>query len=150
MSIDLSSSSKKKHHDDILNKFGLDVNITLVGSGGFGCVYKVDVSENCYAIKAVDFVEDNQISEKPTRSEVVIEAMRDFKHERLLNIMERFEVDYTLYMVSNFCKYETLEQIGGYMQLDEYHCLLILNQLLEGLEYLHSQKLIHRFVFLLT
>lgn len=77
------------------------------------------------------------------RQEIILQSK--LIHKNILKLYEYFEDNENMYIILEYCShgnlYSLLEKKG---MLSEQEAFEYFYQILEGLEYLHSQKIIHR------
>ncbi|MCY7276039.1 MAG: serine/threonine-protein kinase [Phormidesmis sp. CAN_BIN44] len=66
-------------------------------------------------------------------------------HERIPQILDYFEEDQEFYLVQQYIEGKTLrEELGGQPPWDESQAILFLQEMLQIVEFVHSQQIIHR------
>ncbi|CAH0553539.1 unnamed protein product [Brassicogethes aeneus] len=117
----------------------------LLGKGGFASVYKarclktgIDV-----AIKMIDkkLMHDHKMDER-VKTEVFIHSR--LKHPSILELYNYFEDINYVYLVLELCQNGELQQYVKKKNLAENEVSTIMQQVVEGLKYLHSHNILHR------
>ncbi len=117
-----------------------------IGEGGMGVVYKAEheTLEQLVALKALpSALSSNTEMRKRFVSEAKIQAK--LSHPNVVNLLNFFEHDDSLYLVMEFVEGETVESMikrNGPIPLDK--CKSIFKQVLDGIGYAHSKGIIHR------
>ncbi|XP_072912721.1 interferon-induced, double-stranded RNA-activated protein kinase-like isoform X2 [Hemitrygon akajei] len=118
-------------------------NKGIIGEGGFGCVYKAkhSVDETFYAIKEIPTRDES------TRREAVVLA--NMEHPNIVRYHTSWfeERDNKTYLYIQMKLYEKSLNVWiqeSYQQQRTEVSLSIMRQLLDGVEYIHREKLIHR------
>lgn len=121
--------------------------ISIIGRGSFAMVYsvrKIDTNEE-FAVKVFNkkYLNENLNEKKSVLNEIKI--MRNIDHPRLLKFIELYEGENHIYLVMQLCKGDNLlnHLIKNGFQ-PEKKALNLLLQLLEGIIYMHSNKIMHR------
>ncbi|XP_059838172.1 interferon-induced, double-stranded RNA-activated protein kinase-like isoform X2 [Hypanus sabinus] len=114
-----------------------------IGEGGFGCVYKAkhSVDETYYAIKEIPTRDES------TRREAVVLA--NMEHPNIVRYHTSWfeERDNKTYLYIQMKLYEKNLNVWiqeNFQQQRTEDSLSIMRQLLDGVEYIHREKLIHR------
>lgn len=125
------------------------IDPTPLGKGQYGCAYKAVCKENKkpVAIKSISKAflmrghnNDDQIER--LRSEIAI--MRDLRHKNLVQLYDVFENVDTLFLVMELCPGgELFDRITDKSRYSERDAAFVLRQILEGLAFMHSQKIAH-------
>ncbi|KFU94859.1 Interferon-induced, double-stranded RNA-activated protein kinase, partial [Chaetura pelagica] len=150
-----TSSSEETEILHTMNKTFLDSfrDIKLIGKGGFGEVFKATakIDEITYAVKRVPF------TDKVKRE---VKQLARLKHENIVQYHWSWEEDYHttsqdsknktekfLFITMELCEKGTLEDwIENNKQAQNYHEMAQdkFLQILKGVNYIHSEGLIHR------
>lgn len=117
-----------------------------LGRGGFATVYRVlnESTNESYALKATS----RQLLVKPKvlqkhRSEVAIQ--RSLNHPYIVKLYDFFEDSSNTYMVLEICPGGSVRDLVKRKgRLNEYETTKILRNVIEGLCYLHDNRIIHR------
>lgn len=114
----------------------------LLGEGGFGVCYElVDLDGNKFAGKFVSKNTDENV--KVADAERRIQGA--LKHRNVVNLIEVIQNRHWACFVMELCSRESLfELCFGNSQVDECEVRFFMQQLLSGLKYVHSRKIIHR------
>jgi NIMA (never in mitosis gene a)-related kinase len=122
-----------------------------LGTGSFGSVYIVKRKENqkIYAMKRVKLINLGEKEKQNSFNEVRLLA--SFSHPNIIGYKEAFfdEKSSTLNIVMEYADDGDLsskikDNIKKHLQFDENTIWSILIQILEGLNYLHKSRIIHR------
>ncbi|ELP85284.1 calcium/calmodulin-dependent protein kinase type 1G, putative [Entamoeba invadens IP1] len=118
----------------------------LIGKGSFARVREVTdkATNKKYAMKIIDRNNTSVVSdEKQIFNE--FEILRKMSHKNVIGLYDVFLTPSTLYIVFELVDggdlFHLLEQKGC---LNEMECRLVMQQLLQGLQYLHHNHVIHR------
>ncbi|XP_075452604.1 interferon-induced, double-stranded RNA-activated protein kinase-like isoform X3 [Ascaphus truei] len=137
-----------QHFDDITN----------LALGGFGTVFKARkiLDKKYYVVK--------KVKQKGTKSIAEVQALAHFEHTNIVRYYHSWTgLDYysetdsstfsdkngvkeeCLFIQMEYCPFGTLRSwIDKIENVDKKKCLEIFRQIIEGLVYIHDQKLIHR------
>lgn len=121
--------------------------LDLVGKGGFACVYRAKSKHNGQevAIKMIDkkFMQAAGMVAR-VRNEVEIHSR--LKHPAVLELYNYFEDANYVYLVVEMCHNGELNRYlkSTQTRLTETEARRIFRQVVEGLLYLHSHKILHR------
>ena len=133
--------------EEILSKYDI---IQEMGRGAFSTVYKIKskLDNTIYCLKKIN------IKKTPDRKNE-INILKKLNHQNLVKYISSYEDEEGIYIIMEFCIYGDLYSLlhmvkkkKVYVNEDiiwdiSYQCLL-------GLEYLHSQQIIHRDIKLLN
>lgn len=121
-----------------------------LGDGAFGEVWQVHTIGNAmeeFAVKIFDLqkVDDEEKMELTKEIETEVMFLQNMSHETIIRFVDYFQMDTILYIV-------TEEVLGGELMDDmlrigcypESHSRLLMINLLEGLAYMESQRIVHR------
>ena len=115
-----------------------------VGEGSFGKVYK-GRRKYCGQVVALKFIPKGGRSQKDLailRQE--IEILRNLRHENIVLMLDYFETDEQMVVVTEFAQGELFEVLEDDKALPEDEVRSIARQLVHALHYLHSNRVIHR------
>jgi serine/threonine protein kinase len=119
--------------------------MNCIGRGNFGDVYKAyDLKENkVIAIKAINLEQSED--EIPILLEE-INLLRNLKHKNITNWYNTFLIDVTMCIAMEFCSEGSCADLLKYNRtgFKENIVSYIIKGVLEGLNYLHRSKIIHR------
>ena len=118
--------------------------LTVVGEGSFGKVYK---GRRRYSgqIVALKFIPKGGRSEKDNAAlRQEIEILRSLRHENIVLMLDYFETDSEMCVVTEFAQGELFEVLESDRCLPEREVRSIARQLVRALHYLHSHRVIHR------
>ena len=118
----------------------------FLGKGGFATVHKATCLSTLqiYAAKAIS---KSLLLKNRTRQKVMSEIRihRSLNHENVVQFYSFFEDDDFLYILLEICQNQTLSDlVRRRKRLLELEVQSILLQILSGLKYLHSHRVIHR------
>ena len=118
----------------------------IIGKGSFGEVYLTQKGDNqkLLATKCLDLRELNKDLQKYLKNEIVI--MRKLKHQNIIQLIEVFHSKNHFYVIMEYCNGGTLsdclKRYGKPFSIEIIQYLM--RQIIEGLKYIHSKKIIHR------
>ncbi|EKE39534.1 protein kinase, putative [Entamoeba nuttalli P19] len=119
--------------------------IKRLGDGQYSKVYKA-IIKSTNSIVALKIL--NQTRERFTLDEISrreLEIMKKIQHENVVSFRECFETKQNTIFEVDFCEGADLfSRIITTGKMDEHEGAFIFMQLLEGMNYLHSQHIIHR------
>ncbi|XP_052704817.1 serine/threonine-protein kinase 10-like isoform X3 [Crassostrea angulata] len=115
-----------------------------LGDGAFGKVYKAQNKENSSlaALKQVEIKSEEDIED----FSVEIDILAECRHENIVGLFEAFVFDGKLLMYIEFCEGGAIDSIMVDLEksLTENQIRYVCNKMCRGLEFLHSNKVIHR------
>jgi polo-like kinase 4 len=123
----------------------------LLGKGGFACVYRARhrISGENVALKviaksiaaAVGGPDANSISR--VKNEILIHSQ--LRHSNIVRFMGCFEDDHNVYMILELCNYGNMFQfLRRNGPLSESIAVVVIQQLILALEYIHEHGVVHR------
>eukprot|EP01029_Cantina_marsupialis_P019834 TRINITY_DN4613_c0_g1_i2.p1 TRINITY_DN4613_c0_g1~~TRINITY_DN4613_c0_g1_i2.p1 ORF type:complete len:356 (-),score=95.88 TRINITY_DN4613_c0_g1_i2:251-1318(-) len=127
------------------------VNLKPIGRGSYGLVCSADdlISNKKVAIKKIGNVFTDLIDAKRILREIML--LRHFeKHDNIVGITDLFTLPYgstnfeDLYIVTELFECDLDRIIASKQALTESHWQFFLYQVLRGLKYIHSAKVLHR------
>ena len=124
-------------------------NSKVLGEGAFG---KVISGENTYnkekvAVKILEkaMIIENDDEDDFIRVQQEISILKKLKHKNVVQLYEIINTEKNLYLVTELCeKGELYDQVLLKKRLDEMEACKYLQDIIDGLEYLHSQDIVHR------
>lgn len=126
------SQTTKECHDITIHNY---VKLNLLGEGTYGKVYK------CRDIKTKEYVAIKHIKKfdmDTTFREVSI--LQELTHENIIKLHKSLIIQDEFYIVLDF-----MENPLNNIDIDDYNIIRnIIKQLINGLKYLHDNKIIHR------
>jgi fused-like protein len=118
--------------------------IELVGEGSFGRVYKGRRKYTGQTV-AMKFIMKQGKTDKDIHSlRQEIEILRKLKHENIIEMLDSFENAREFCVVTEFAQGELFEILEDDKCLPEEQVQAIAKQLVKALDYLHSNRIIHR------
>ncbi|KAK9820795.1 hypothetical protein WJX74_004813 [Apatococcus lobatus] len=118
--------------------------IDLIGEGSFGKVYK-GRRKFTGQITAMKFIMKHGKSEKDIRNlRQEIEILRRLRHENIIQMLDSFETKTDFCVVTELGHGELFEILEDDRDLPEEVVQGIAKQLVRALDYLHSNRIIHR------
>ncbi|KAL4452973.1 hypothetical protein ABPG73_012917 [Tetrahymena malaccensis] len=115
-----------------------------IGEGSFGKVFK-GRRKNTGQILALKFISKRNKSEKDLANlRQEIEILRRLKHENIILLLDAFETPHEFCVVTEFAQGELFEILEDDRSLPESEVRKIAQQLILALDYLHSNRIIHR------
>ena len=115
-----------------------------VGEGSFGKVYK-GRRKYCGQVVALKFIPKGGRSQKELKVlRQEIEILRTLQHENIVLMLDYFETDDQMCVVTEFAQGELFEVLEDDRSLPEDEVRSIARQLVHALHYLHSHRIIHR------
>jgi len=118
----------------------------LLGKGGFAKCYKFKHSTSKH-VCAGKCVEKASLQKERARLKLLseIKIHRSLAHKNIVRFEHFFEDRNHVYILLEYCNNQTLmELVKRKRRLSEYHTKVIMTQVLQGVEYLHSVNVIHR------
>ncbi|XP_009958378.1 PREDICTED: serine/threonine-protein kinase 36, partial [Leptosomus discolor] len=118
--------------------------LEMIGEGSFGRVYKGRRKYSAQVV-ALKFIPKVGRSEKELKNlQQEIEIMRGLHHPNIIQMLDSFETDKEVVVVTDYAEgelFQTLEDDGS---LPEDQVQAIAAQLVSALYYLHSHRILHR------
>jgi ligand-binding sensor domain-containing protein/tRNA A-37 threonylcarbamoyl transferase component Bud32 len=118
-----------------------------IGSGGMGTIHKaIDIITN-KKIVALKILNDNYCQDKTNRLRFKKEAqfIEQFTHPHIVKVFERGEYKDTLYIAMEYLSGKSLDSVlQSEKHLSLNHCLIIMSQVADALQYIHAKGIIHR------
>ena len=120
----------------------------LMGKGKYSSCYEYygnkEDNKEILACKIVPKI--NLASELKKKSLInEIKLQKNYKHPHIANYIDYFEDNESVFLISELCKNNTLEQLIQHRQkLTELEVQCYLFQIIKALKYLHSNHIIHR------
>ncbi|XP_013918545.1 PREDICTED: serine/threonine-protein kinase 36 isoform X3 [Thamnophis sirtalis] len=118
--------------------------LEMVGEGSFGKVYKGrrKYSAQVVALKFIPKVGRSQKDLKNLQRE--IEIMRGLHHPNIVQMLDSFETDKEVVVVTDYAEGELFQILEDDGNLPEEQVQVIAAQLISALYYLHSHRILHR------
>nr|CAI5826983.1 unnamed protein product [Callosobruchus analis] len=120
--------------------------VAKIGQGTFGEVFKAKAKSNPKKFVAMKKVlMDNEKEGFPITALREIRILQLLKHENVVNLIEICRYRSTFYLVFDFCEHDLaglLSNVNVKFSLGEIK--KVVQQLLNGLYYIHSNKILHR------
>ncbi|XP_072197896.1 serine/threonine-protein kinase 36 [Excalfactoria chinensis] len=118
--------------------------LEVIGEGSFGRVYKG--RRRCSAqVVALKFIPKVGRSEKELKNlQREIEIMRGLHHPNIIQMLDSFETDKEVVMVTDYAEGELFQILEDDGSLPEDQVQIIAAQLVSALYYLHSHRILHR------
>ena len=133
---------KDSHHEKV-RKY---TRGKLLGRGGFARCYEFICQDNnkIFAAKAISKI--NLAKEREKRKLITeIKIHKSLHHSQIVAFEHNFEDNEFVYILLEICNNQTLnELLKRRKTLTEFEVQCYLIQLIHGLKYLHSHKIIHR------
>ncbi|XP_048738713.1 serine/threonine-protein kinase Nek4-like isoform X2 [Ostrea edulis] len=123
-----------------------------IGRGTYGVVHQAQLkygngNQKDFAVKEINFKKANSKElEHLAREEDILKSLCEQRHENIVQYIESFKINTILYLVMEYCAGGSLYQ---YLRerntgLDENEFKTYLEQILNGVQYLHSKDILHR------
>jgi fused-like protein len=118
--------------------------IELIGEGSFGKVFKARRKGTglVVALKTIVKKGKNEKELRALRGE--IEITTRLNHDNIVTLLEAFETTNEFVLVMEYAKGELYEVLEDDKQLPEEEVRVVAKQLVRALQYLHSNRIIHR------
>ncbi|XP_054827636.1 serine/threonine-protein kinase 36 [Eublepharis macularius] len=118
--------------------------LEVIGEGSFGRVYKGrrKYSAQVVALKFIPKVGRSQKELKNLQRE--IEIMRELHHPNIVQMLDSFETDKEVVVVTDYAEGELFQILEDDGNLPEEQVQDIASQLVSALYYLHSHRILHR------
>jgi fused-like protein len=118
--------------------------VELVGEGSFGKVFKAR-RKSCGHIVAMKFILKKGKNEKELRNlRTEIDILIKLNHDNIVSLLDAFETPSEFVVVMEFAQGELFEILEDDKTLPEEEVQKIAKQLVRALNYLHSNRIIHR------
>ncbi|OMJ75333.1 hypothetical protein SteCoe_25527 [Stentor coeruleus] len=123
------------------------VSLNFLGVGAFGEVLSTKhiPSSTCRALK---IIKKNQLSHSELESGIAYREsliLSNLNHNNIIKFYEMLEDDHNFYIITELCEGGNLkEKLKKSYKFTEETTLEIMKQIIEAVEYLHSQNLVHR------
>uniref|UniRef100_A0A8C4LVL2 non-specific serine/threonine protein kinase n=1 Tax=Equus asinus asinus TaxID=83772 RepID=A0A8C4LVL2_EQUAS len=118
--------------------------LEMIGEGSFGRVYKGRRKYSAQVV-ALKFIPKLGRSEKELRNlQREIEIMRGLRHPNIVHMLDSFETDKEVVVVTDYAEGELFQILEDDGKLPEDQVQAIAAQLVSALYYLHSHRILHR------
>ncbi|XP_019410075.1 PREDICTED: serine/threonine-protein kinase 36 isoform X2 [Crocodylus porosus] len=118
--------------------------LEVIGEGSFGRVYKGRRKHSAQVV-ALKFIPKLGRSEKELRNlQREIEIMRGLHHPNIIQMLDSFETDKEVVVVTDYAEGELFQILEDDGSLPEEQVQAIAAQLVSALYYLHSHRILHR------
>ncbi|XP_053558746.1 serine/threonine-protein kinase PLK2 [Bombina bombina] len=118
----------------------------LIGKGAFGRCFKfTDItSGRVYAVKMISRLKKLQMQQRGG-VEIEIELHSQLKHKNIVRFYHHFQDQRYMYLILEYCRHKSLAHILRVRKLlTEPEVRYYMKQILQGLQFLHQQGIIHR------
>lgn len=147
-------STTKDDNEDIVYQFCEDVakyeKIVKIGQGTFGEVFKARHKKTGHFVALKKVLMENEKEGFPITALREIKILQLLDHQNVINLIEicRFKHDQskaTFYLVFDFCDHDLAGLISNInVKFSLADIKSVVKQLLEGLFFIHSNKILHR------
>ncbi|XP_057600227.1 serine/threonine-protein kinase 36 isoform X2 [Hippopotamus amphibius kiboko] len=118
--------------------------LEMIGEGSFGRVYKGRRKYSAQVV-ALKFIPKLGRSEKELKNlQREIEIMRGLRHPNIVHMLDSFETDKEVVVVTDYAEGELFQILEDDGKLPEDQVQAIAAQLVSALYYLHSHRILHR------
>ncbi|XP_030341350.1 serine/threonine-protein kinase 36 isoform X2 [Strigops habroptila] len=118
--------------------------LEMIGEGSFGRVYKGRRKHSAQVV-ALKFIPKVGRSEKELKNlQREIEIMRGLHHPNIIQMLDSFETDKEVVVVTDYAEGELFQILEDDRTLPEDQVQAIAAQLVSALYYLHSHRILHR------
>ncbi|NXI43324.1 STK36 kinase, partial [Galbula dea] len=118
--------------------------LEIIGEGSFGRVYKGRRKHSAQVV-ALKFIPKVGRSEKELKNlQREIEIMRGLHHPNIIQMLDSFETDKEVVVVTDYAEGELFQILEDDGSLSEDQVQAIAAQLVSALYYLHSHRILHR------
>ncbi|NXA07269.1 STK36 kinase, partial [Sapayoa aenigma] len=118
--------------------------LEMIGEGSFGRVYKGRRKHSAQVV-ALKFIPKVGRSEKELKNlQWEIEIMRGLHHPNIIQMLDSFETDKEVVVVTDYAEGELFQILEDDGSLPEDQVQTIAAQLVSALYYLHSHRILHR------
>ncbi|NWS58962.1 STK36 kinase, partial [Chunga burmeisteri] len=118
--------------------------LEMIGEGSFGRVYKGRRKHSAQVV-ALKFIPKMGRSEKELKNlQREIEIMRGLRHPNIIQMLDSFETDKEVVVVTDYAEGELFQILEDDGSLPEDQVQTIAAQLVSALYYLHSHRILHR------
>ncbi|NXS14990.1 STK36 kinase, partial [Neodrepanis coruscans] len=118
--------------------------LEMIGEGSFGRVYKGRRKHSAQVV-ALKFIPKVGRSEKELKNlQREIEVMRGLHHPNIIQLLDSFETDKEVVVVTDYAEGELFQILEDDGSLPEDQVQTIAAQLVSALYYLHSHRILHR------
>ncbi|XP_053925764.1 serine/threonine-protein kinase 36 isoform X7 [Cuculus canorus] len=118
--------------------------LEVIGEGSFGRVYKGRRKQSAQVV-ALKFIPKVGRSEKELKNlQREIEIMRGLHHPNIIQMLDSFETDKEVVVVTDYAEGELFQMLEDDGSLPEDQVQTIAAQLVSALYYLHSHRILHR------
>ncbi|XP_065696456.1 serine/threonine-protein kinase 36 isoform X1 [Patagioenas fasciata] len=118
--------------------------LEMIGEGSFGRVYKGRRKHSAQVV-ALKFIPKMGRSEKELKNlQREIEIMRGLRHPNIIQMLDSFETDKEVVVVTDYAEGELFQILEDDGSLPEDQVQTIAAQLISALYYLHSHRILHR------
>ncbi|XP_005154140.2 serine/threonine-protein kinase 36 isoform X2 [Melopsittacus undulatus] len=118
--------------------------LEMIGEGSFGRVYKGRRKHSAQVV-ALKFIPKVGRSEKELKNlQQEIEIMRGLHHPNIIQMLDSFETDKEVVVVTDYAEGELFQILEDDRTLPEDQVQTIAAQLVSALYYLHSHRILHR------
>ncbi|XP_061860650.1 serine/threonine-protein kinase 36 isoform X2 [Colius striatus] len=118
--------------------------LEMIGEGSFGRVYKGRRKHSAQVV-ALKFIPKVGRSEKELKNlQREIEIMRGLHHPNIIQMLDSFETDKEVVVVTDYAEGELFQILEDDGSLPEEQVQTIAAQLISALYYLHSHRILHR------
>ncbi|CAN3365546.1 CTD kinase subunit alpha [Diutina catenulata] len=116
-----------------------------VGEGTYGKVYKAvnQVTHEFVALKRLRL--ESEREGFPITAIREIKLLQSFDHPNIVSLYEMMVEHHQVYMIFDYCDHDLMGLLSHpEIELEESHRKFLFRQLMEGLNYLHKKRVIHR------
>ena len=111
----------------------------VLGKGAFGIVYKgIDIKKNTIAAKQID------VKEHPRILTQDLDKFLYLDHPNVMKILDVEKTENNLWMMVKFCEFGDLNKFYRTRDVSDEVNIELMRQLMSGINYLHSQDIVHR------
>ncbi|OMJ73906.1 hypothetical protein SteCoe_27286 [Stentor coeruleus] len=123
------------------------ISLSFIGAGAFSevlkCQHRPSNGVRALKITPKHLLVSSQVDSQAFLKEVSI--LKKLKHSKIVNFFESFEDKRHYYIVTELCEGDTLyNRLRRAGKFSEKIVLEIMQQVLEGVSYIHSQNVVHR------